>query len=55
MEMTLRGDLLMYNQNAQQQANFQATDMYNWRLNRHATEKREENVNRDLLRRQHTN
>lgn len=44
----------MYNQNAQQQANtFKANDMYMWRLNRHANEKHEENVNRELLRRQH--
>ena len=46
----------MYNQNAQQQANsFKANDMYMWRVNRYAAEKREENVNRELLRRQHTN
>ncbi len=45
----------MYNQTTQQQVNAQAIDMYTWRLNRHATEKREENVNRELLRRQHKN
>lgn len=46
----------MYNQNAQQEAiALQANDMYTWRLNRHYAEKREENVNRELLRRQHTN
>jgi hypothetical protein len=30
-----------------------ASSMYQWRLNRHASEKREEAVNRELLRRQH--
>ncbi len=29
--------------------------MYTWRLNRHEAEKREESVNREIMRRQHAN
>lgn len=46
----------MLNQNTQQQAHTViALSMYNWRLTRHAEEKRAENVNREILRRQHAN
>lgn len=42
--------------NTQPQANtLKSVNMYTWRLNRHAAEKREENVNREILRRQHAN
>lgn len=30
-----------------------AINMYTWRLNRHETEKREENVHRQIMRQQH--
>ena len=33
----------------------QATNMYLWRLQRAETEKRQEDTNREILRRQHTN
>ncbi len=43
-------------QQTQEQANtLKVTNMYTWRLNRHEAEKREENVNRSILRRQHAN
>lgn len=44
----------MAQQATQEQANtLKAMNMYTWRLNRHEAEKREENVNRQLMRRRH--
>ena len=45
----------MAQHNQEQAHTLKVTNMYTWRLNRHETEKREENVNRALMRRQHAN
>lgn len=46
---------MAYNQPQQNNQQLQPVSMYEWRANRREAEKREETVNRELLRRQHTN
>ena len=46
---------MAYNQPQQSNQKLTPVSMYEWRANRRETEKREESVNRELLRRQHTN
>lgn len=46
---------MAYNQPEQNNQELQLVSMYQWRANRRETEKREEHVNRELLRRQHAN
>ena len=45
---------MAFNQ-TQNQSNLQSVSMYTWRLGRMQSEKRAENVNREILRRQHAN
>ncbi len=42
-------------QTNQNQTKLQPISMYEWRANRREIEKREESVNREILRRQHAN
>ena len=46
---------MAYNQPQQNPQKPGPVSMYEWRANRREIEKREENVNRELLRRQHAN
>ena len=46
---------MAYNQTQQTQQKLEPVSMYEWRANRREAEKREESVNRELLRRQHAN
>ena len=46
---------MAYNQTMQKQSDPQSVSMYVWRATRRENEKRAENVNRELLRRQHAN
>jgi uncharacterized protein with FMN-binding domain len=46
---------MAHNQTVQNQGKLQNLSMYMWRTNRRENEKRAENVNREILRRQHTN
>ncbi len=43
------------NQANETQTKLQPVSMYEWRANRREAEKREESVNREILRRLHTN
>lgn len=45
----------MAQQNQEQANTPHIQTMYTWRLNRHETEKREESVNREIMRRRHAN
>jgi hypothetical protein len=46
---------MAYNQAIQNQSKLQPVSMYMWRANRRENEKHAESVNREILRRQHTN
>lgn len=45
---------MIQNQNRQNEQTAKPLDMYTWRLNRMQAEKREETVNRQIMRRQFT-
>lgn len=46
----------MAQQNQEQvKSTIKAMNMYTWRLNRHEAEKREEIINRQIMRQQHAN